>query len=92
MTRRESSTDTATPGRSTMHWLTIRARNVLRYALVLITLVAGYHFLAPAAGLPMLGFYQSATPSIVAPTEGSAVVDATHAVIMCAAAALATKI
>jgi hypothetical protein len=92
MTRRESSTDTSTVGRSTTTWLAVRARNLVRYALVAVAIVAAYHFLAPAAGLPVLSLYQQATPSLIAPTEGDAVVDATHAVIMCVAAALAVKI
>lgn len=92
MSPSESSTSTNATGRTTTDWLSVRARNTLRYLLVGAAIVGAYHFLAPAAGLPMWGWYQSVTPSVIAPTEGDAIVDAMHAIVMTTAAALAARL
>lgn len=74
-------------------WLGRRLRNGLRYAFAGVAILAAWNFIAPAAGLPSFAPYMEYLPSIIAPTENrTAIVNATHVVVLAIAAFLATRV
>jgi hypothetical protein len=74
-------------------WFSRRGRNLLRYALLGVALLAAYHFFVPFLDLPTWQLYRENVPVLTADTESqTALVNAMDAIIMTVAAFLLVKI
>lgn len=74
-------------------WVSRRERNLLRYALLGVVLLAAYHFFAPFIDLPTWQIYRGNVPVIAADTESqTALINAMDAIIMTVAGFLLVKV
>ena len=74
-------------------WVSRRGRNLLRYALLGVVLLAAYHFFAPFLDLPAWQLYRETVPVIAVDTEArTALVNAMDAIIMTVAGFLLIKV
>ena len=74
-------------------WVSRRGRNLTRYALLGVILLATYHFFAPFLDLPAWQLYRENVPVLAADTESqTALINAMDAIILTVAAFLLVKI
>lgn len=64
----------------------------ISYVSLALAVVAFYSFFAPFVGTPVIDWYSIVLPQIIAPTEGTAIVDATPLIAGLACSVVALKL